>query len=179
MEWEVEVMAWEEVLEWVVAMAWGEVDMEWEDLQGVSEAPALEAWSVVLETGSAWNVKISTSHGATSATNVRRQKVTQSPSNLGGGAMGAREEVQEVHQRRGLEIGTAQSRFPTFQSFCQFGFQVRQPELLEQDQVQWYSSQRRSLSSCTSRVREVWGCSGPVKDDAQGGRLELLQMWKC
>ena len=110
MEWEVEVMAWEEVLEWVVAMAWvEEVDMEWEDLQGVSEAPVLEAWSVVLETGSAWNVRISTSHGATSATNVRRQKVTQSPSNLGGGAMGAREEVQEVHQRRGLEIGTAQS----------------------------------------------------------------------
>ena len=55
MEWEVEVMAWEEVLGWEVAT---EVDMEWEDLQGENEAPALEAWRRVLETGSAWNARM-------------------------------------------------------------------------------------------------------------------------
>ena len=57
MVWEVEVTAWEEGLGWEVAMAW-EVDMEWEDLQGENEAPALEAWRRVLETGSAWNARM-------------------------------------------------------------------------------------------------------------------------
>ena len=146
---EVEVMAWEEVLGWVVAMAWEEVDMEWEDhLQGESEAPVPEAWRLVLETGSAWNARMSTSRGATSATSVKSQKETQWPSSralgpLEGGATGAREGALEVHQRRGPEIGIVQSRFSTFQSFCQFGFQVRQLELLKQDQMQWNSHQRR------------------------------------
>ena len=59
MEWEVGVMAWEEVLGWVVvAMVWEEADMEWEDLQGESEDPVLEAWRLVLETGSAWNARM-------------------------------------------------------------------------------------------------------------------------
>ena len=149
MEWEEEVMAWEEVLGWVVAMAWEEVVMEWEDLQEESEAPVLEAWRLVLETGSAWNARMSTSHGATSATSVRSQKAMQCPSSralgpLGGGATGAKEGALEVHQRRGLEIGIVQSRFSTFQSFFQFGFQVRQLELLQQNQMQWNSYQWRS-----------------------------------
>ena len=124
MEWEVGVMAWEEVLGWVVvAMVWEEADMEWEDLQGESEDPVLEAWRLVLETGSAWNARMSTSHGATSATSVRSQKATQCPSSralgpLGAGATGAREGALEVHQRRGQEIGIVQSRFPTLQSVC-------------------------------------------------------------
>ena len=123
MEWEEEVMAWEEVLGWVVAMAWEEVVMEWEHLPGESEVPALEAWRLGLETGSAWSARTSTSHGATSATSVRSQKATQCPSSralgpLGAGATGAREGALEVHQRPGLEIGIVQSRFPTFQSVC-------------------------------------------------------------
>ena len=124
MEWEVGVMAWEEVLGWVVvAMVWEEADTEWEDLQGESEDPVLVAWRLVLGTGSAWNARMSTSHGATSATSVRSQKATQCPSSralgpLGAGATGAREGALEVHQRPGLEIGIVQSRFPTFQSVC-------------------------------------------------------------
>ena len=55
MEWEAVVTAWEEALEWVVAT---EVDMEWEDLQEESEAPALEAWKRALETGSAWSARM-------------------------------------------------------------------------------------------------------------------------
>merc|ERR1719331_1952969 len=95
-------------------MAWEEADMEWEDLQGESEDPVLEAWRLVLGTGSAWNARMSTSHGVTSATSVRSQKATQCPSSralgpLGAGATGAREGALEVHQRRGLEIGIVQS----------------------------------------------------------------------
>ena len=88
MEWEEEVMAWEEVLGWVVAMAWEEVVMEWEDLQEESEAPVLEAWRLVLETGSAWNARMSTSHGVTSAISVRSQKAMQCPSSRALGLLG-------------------------------------------------------------------------------------------
>ena len=107
-------MAWEEVLGWVVAMAWEEVVMEWEDLQEESEAPVLEAWRLVLETGSAWNARMSTSHGATSATSVRSQKETQCPSNKDLQGVGV--VALEVLRRLGLEIGIAQSKILTFKS---------------------------------------------------------------
>ena len=125
MEWEVEVMVWE------VASTWEEVVMEWEHLPGESEVPALEDWRLGLETGSAWSARTSTSHGATSATSVRSRKETQCPSNKDLQGVGV--VALEVLRRLGLEIGIAQSRFSTFQSFFQFGFQVRQLELLQQN----------------------------------------------
>ena len=49
-----ETMAWEEGLEWVVAV---EVVMAWEVLRPEGrEVPALEVWRPDLETGSAWSV---------------------------------------------------------------------------------------------------------------------------
>ena len=51
-----ETMAWEEGLEWVVAV---EVVMAWEVLRPEGrEVPALEVWRLDLETGSAWSVEM-------------------------------------------------------------------------------------------------------------------------